>query len=86
MGMDMESLKPVITFTNLSNADLFATQEAVWVRLEDGFLYRIDPASNELMEQIKTDQSLSIGSILVTPDSIWTTAGDDDLLVRLSLK
>lgn len=84
--LDIESLKPVITFTNLSNADLFATQEAVWVRLENGFLYRIDPASNELMEQIKTDQSLSIGSILVTPDSIWTTAGDDDLLVRLSLK
>lgn len=84
--LDMESLNPVIVFTNLSNADIFVTKEAVWVRLENGFLYRIDPASNELIEQIKTDQSLSMGSILVTLDSIWTTAGDEDLLIRLSLK
>ena len=84
--LDVESLNPVATFTNLFNADIFATKEAVWVRLEDGFLYRIDPVSNQLIEQIKTDQNLSIGSILVTPDSIWTTAGDDDLLIRLSLK
>jgi streptogramin lyase len=84
--LDPESLDPVATFTKLFNADIFATKEAVWVRLEDGFLYRIDPVSNQLIEQIKTNQSLSMGSILVTPDSIWTTAGDDDLLIRLSLK
>ncbi len=83
--LDTESLNPIITFTNLFNADIFVTEEAVWVRLANGFLYRIDPASNELIEQINTDQSLSIGSILVTPDSIWTTANDDDLLIRLSL-
>jgi DNA-binding beta-propeller fold protein YncE len=84
--LDKESLNPVTTFTKLFNADIFATKEAVWVRLEDGFLFRIDPAGNQLIEQIKTDQNLSLGSILVTPDSIWTTAGDDDLLIRLSLK
>jgi hypothetical protein len=76
--LDTESLNPIITFTKLFNADIFATKEAVWVRLEDGFLYQIDPASNKLIEQI--------GSILVTPDSIWTTASDDNLLIRLSLK
>jgi hypothetical protein len=84
--LDSESLNPVATFTKLFNADIFGTKEAVWVRLEAGFLYRIDPLSNQLIEQIKTDQSLSIGSILVTPNSIWTTAGDDDLLIRLNLK
>lgn len=84
--LDTESLNPVTTFSKLFNADIFATNEAVWVRLEDGFLYQIDPVSNQLVEQIKTDQSLSMGSILVTSDSIWTTAGDDDLLIRLSLK
>jgi hypothetical protein len=84
--LDSESLNPVATFTKLFNTDIFATKEAVWVRLEDGFLYRIDPVNNQLIEQIKTDQNLSIGSILVTPDSIWTTAGDDNLLIRLSLK
>jgi hypothetical protein len=84
--LDKESLNPVSTFPKLLNADLFATKEEVWVRLENGFLYRIDPVSNQITEQIKPDQSLSMGSILVTSDSIWTTAGDDDLLIRLSLK
>jgi DNA-binding beta-propeller fold protein YncE len=85
--LDTESLNPVATFTKLYNAaDIFATNEAVWVRLEDGFLYRIDPVSNELIEQIKTDRSLSVGGIIVTPDSIWTTAGDDNLLIRLNLR
>ena len=84
--LDSESLNPVATFTKLFNPEIFARKEAVWVRLEDGFLYRIDPVNNQLIEQIKSDQNLSIGSILVTPDSIWTTAGDDNLLIRLSLK
>jgi len=84
--LDTESLNPVAIFTKLFNADIFATKEAVWVRLENDFLYRIDPVSNQLVEQIKTNQSLSIGSILVTSDSIWTTASDDDVLIRLSIK
>ena len=84
--LDTESLNPVAIFTKLFNADIFATKEAVWVRLENGFLYRIDPVSNQLVEQIKTNQSLSIGSILVTSDSIWTTASDDDVLIRLRIK
>lgn len=84
--LDTESLNPVTTFSKLIRADIFATEEAVWVRLEDGFLYQIDPVSNQLVEQIKTDQNLSMGGILVTPDSIWTTAGDEDLLIRLSRK
>ena len=85
--LDMKSLNPVATFTSLfGDKDIFATKEAVWVRLDAGFLYRIDPVSNQLIEQITTDQSLTMGGVLLTPDSIWTTAGDDDLLIRLSLK
>jgi outer membrane protein assembly factor BamB len=84
--LDAESLNPVAIFTKLFNADIFTTNDAVWVRVENGFLYRIDPVSNQLVEQIKTDQSLSMGSILVISDSIWTTAGDDNLLIRLSIK
>lgn len=88
--LDPISLSPVVTFTNLpgigSSGDIFATEEAVWVRQESGFLYRIDPASNEIVEQIKPDQSLTGGSVLVTSDSVWTTAVDDNLLIRLSLE
>jgi DNA-binding beta-propeller fold protein YncE len=86
LRLDTKSLSPVATFANLSDADIFPTEEAVWVRLKNGFLYRIDPASNQVVEQVETKRSLSTGSILVTSDSIWTTASDDDLLLRLSTK
>jgi len=52
---------------------------------ESGFLYLIDAVRDELVEQIKIDQSLTGGSLPVTSDSIWTTANEDDLLIRLSL-
>ena len=88
--LDPTSLNPVVTFTNLpamgSTGDIFVTKEAVWIRQETGFLYQIDPASNQIVEQMKIDQNLAGGSVLVTSDSIWATAYDDNLLVRLSLK
>jgi len=85
--LDPESLNPVATFTGLRDGDLFATKEAVWVRLDNGFLYRIDPVSNQVVEQITSDQRFySMGGFLVTPDSVWTSASDDDLVLRISLK
>ena len=86
--LDSESLEPVTTFTSLpGDKGLFSTREAVWVRLDDGFLYRIDPVTNRLVEQIISDQRFyNMGSVFVTPDDIWTTAGDDDMLLRLSLE
>lgn len=86
--LDPEALEPVATFTGLpGDKSFFATIEAVWVRLDDGFLYQIDPVSNQFVEQITSDQRFyNIGSVLVTTTSIWTTAGDDDLLLRISLE
>lgn len=87
--LDPTSLNPVVTFTNLPNmdtGDIFVTKEAVWVRHQSGFLYQIDPANNQIVEQIKIDRILAGGSVLVTSDSIWATAYDDNLLVRLSLE
>jgi outer membrane protein assembly factor BamB len=88
--LDPRTLQPVIGFTQLSNVglfgDLFVSEETVWIRQDSGFLYRIDPASNQIVEQIQADQSLSGGSLLVTSDSIWITANDDNLLIRLSLE
>lgn len=85
--LDPDTLDPVVTFTGLpGDKSLFATKEAIWVRLDQGFLYQIDPVSNRLALQIVSDQRFyNMGSILVTPDAIWTTAGDDDLLLRISL-
>jgi hypothetical protein len=87
--LDPQTLSPVVTFTELpglgSTGDIFATEDAVWVRQESSFLYRIDPAKNQLTEQIKPDQSFTGGSVLAASDSIWTTAIDDNLLIRFRL-
>ncbi|HKY52756.1 MAG TPA: hypothetical protein VJM08_00560, partial [Anaerolineales bacterium] len=87
--LEPESLNPMVIFTDLLNmgtGDIFVTENAVWIRQENGFLYQIDPASNQIVEQIKIDQALAGGSVLVASDSIWVTAYDDNLLLRLSLK
>lgn len=87
--LDPATLNPVAIFTNLpemDSGDIFIMKEAVWVRHEGGFLYQIDPTNNQFVEQIKIDQNFAGGSVLVTSDSIWATAYDDNLLVRLSLK
>jgi len=88
--LEPNTLNPVATFTNLprigSSGDIFVTKEAVWVRQEDNFLYRIDPATNQIIEQIVVTEKLAGGSVLVTTDSIWITAYDDNLLMRLSYK
>jgi hypothetical protein len=87
--LDPATLNPVALFKNLpgmDSGDIFITKEAVWVRHEGGFLYQIDPMTNQFVEQIQFGQNLAGGSVLVTSDSIWATAHDDNLLVRLSLK
>lgn len=87
--LDPKTLMPVTEYSQLGNmgsGDIFLTDDAVWLRVQKGFLYRIDPATNEIIEQIQSEEILSGGSVLVTSDSIWTTAADDDLLFRLSLK
>jgi len=82
---DPDTLTPVAIFDKLGGADLFLGAGAVWVRLENGFLYRIDPANNEITEQVVSDQrEYNMGGIVVTADSIWTSAGDDDLVLRIS--
>jgi hypothetical protein len=55
----------------------------VWVRTEDGFLHRIDATSNLLAEQIELEEALSSGAVILLEGSLWTTAFDDDVLLRL---
>ncbi len=55
----------------------------IWVPQEHGFLYRIDPTRNAVVEQITSGRPLSGGSILVTNDSIWTSAYDDSTVFHL---
>jgi outer membrane protein assembly factor BamB len=88
--LDPKSLNPMVVFINLpgvgTSGDIFVTDEAVWVRQDNGFLYRINPTRDQISEQLKLDEPLSGGSVLATSDSVWTTASDDNLLIRLALK
>jgi streptogramin lyase len=57
---------------------------AIWARQQSGFLLRIDPNRNAIIERVAASASLSGGSLLITADSIWTTASDDAVLLRLN--
>jgi len=86
--LDPETLSPVITFTGITGSDLVATERAVWVwEYNKGILYKIDPATNEVATLIKPDKPfITGGGLLVTEDSIWLTANENDLVLRLSLR
>jgi hypothetical protein len=64
---------------------IFATPDAVWVREEGGdrFLTQIDPVAQEFVQAIVAPQIPSGGDVAVAGDSVWATAYDDDVLVRI---
>jgi hypothetical protein len=83
---DAESLDQLAVFTGLqpTNEGVVAVAgEDVWVRQPAGFLYRIDATSNSVEEQVVPDEPLSGGDLIVTADGVWTTAYDDNLVLRL---
>jgi hypothetical protein len=57
---------------------------SVWVRATSPFLTRIDRDSGEVIETFSSPEAPSIGDIVVTAGSVWTTASDHDVLFRLS--
>ena len=86
--LDPETLNPIVTFTGITGSDISATQNAVWVwEFNRGVLYKINPATNEVAELIRPDKPfITGGGVLVTEDSIWLSANENDLVLRLSLK
>ena len=85
--LDPATLASLVIFSVPGDQDLFITDAGVWVRVDPGFLYRIDPLTNQVMEQFPSDQRhYNMGGFIVTDDSVWTSAGDDDLVLRIGLK
>lgn len=64
--------------------DLAASGNDVWVRGHGGVLWRIDQTDDAVVEQLSSSPALSGGSMLVTRDSIWLSAGDEGYVLRLS--
>jgi len=86
--LDPETLNPIITITNITPTEIKVTGSAVWAwEYGKGLLYKIDPSTNEVALLIKPDKPfITGGGLLVTEDSIWVTANENDLVLRLSLR
>ncbi len=84
--VDLEAREPVARFANLdptTEGDLTVDGTSVWVRSPAGFLHRIDAAANRVVERIEPPSALSGGAVLVEAGSVWATAYDDNVLLRL---
>jgi hypothetical protein len=84
--VDATTLQPVALFTRVNtglDGDVAVAGDRVWVRSQDGFLYRIDARTDTVTEQITPDNAPGGGSVLLATGSIWTTADDISNLLRL---
>jgi hypothetical protein len=86
--LDSESLKPIVTLAGISSGDIYPAEDVVWIwGYEEAVLRKIDPATNQVVELIKPAKPyIKGGGMLVTSDSIWLSATEDELLLRLRLK
>ena len=79
-------LQPRASYPGLTagpEGDLAATDTAVWVRQPEGFLLRIDPATDQVAARYDIDPVPSGGSLLVTDDAVWTSAFDDNVVYKI---
>ncbi len=84
--VDLETLEPVARFADLDpevDGDLAVDGDNVWVRMPAGILHRIDAASNAVAERIEPEDSLSVGAMIFGAGSVWTTASEHNVLLRL---
>ena len=84
--VDRRTLKPIALVQGLNAGqlgDVAVDGNRVWVRLDGGFLYRVDAKSNRVAEQIKAGGRPGGGSLLVAGGSLWTTADEIAELLRL---
>jgi hypothetical protein len=80
-GLEVEAVYDLAT----SNGAVHSTNDAVWVRSAgDDWLTHIDPETGEVVEVIEAPDYPSGGDVLVLGKSVWATAFNDDVLVRLS--
>jgi len=86
--LDPETLNPIVTFTGITDSDIAASANAVWVwEYNKALLYKIDPNTNEIVELIKPEKPfIAGGGVLLTEDSLWLTANENDIVLRLNLK
>ena len=85
LRVDSRTLKPIalIRLNAGQLTDVVVDGDHVWVRIDGGFLYRVDRKSNSTIEQIKAGGRPGGGSLLVAHGALWTTADQTGELLRL---
>jgi hypothetical protein len=66
-----------------TGVEAWAGEEAVYVRSTTPWMVRIDPATNEIVETITSDQAVQ-GPLTVAFDSIWTVNLEHDNVFRVT--
>ena len=66
-----------------TGVEAWAGDEAVYVRSTTPWMVRIDPATNEIVETITSDQAVQ-GPLTFAFDSIWTVNLEHDNVFRLA--
>ena len=67
----------------LTGVEAWAGEGAVYVRSTTPWMVRIDPATNEVVETITSDQAIE-GPLTLDFDSIWTVNLERDNVFRLA--
>jgi hypothetical protein len=66
--------------------EIWADSENVWARAAGrGMLTHIDPRRHRFLETLTSSAYPSAGDVLVTRGSLWTTASDDGVLLKVKL-
>jgi hypothetical protein len=84
--IDASTLRPAAVFRNAGpgeEGDVAVDGGDVWVSTSDGPLYKIDAATNTVLERIATPRGLRGGAIIVAAGSLWTTPGSDGPVLRI---
>jgi hypothetical protein len=85
--LDSDSMEVVALYDVIPGpaGAILAVNDDVWVRRDVApFLTRIDPVAHTVVETIEAEGPLSPGDMVFAFDSLWTTAFNDNLLVRLA--
>jgi hypothetical protein len=65
------------------DGDLVVAEGHLWLRQAGGSVSEIEPQRGVVLQRYSLPQPISAGSLLITPESLWTSASDDGFVLRI---
>jgi len=84
--IDLASRQPRLAVKGAVPGDIgsvWASAEAVWLRLGTPFLTRIDPATSRVVERISAPEYDRGGDVIGVDGTLWATDSDNGVIVHL---